>query len=362
MKKIGIALLACILSSALCGAGDWSGAGQIEKQISHPVFRNAEYDILDFGAVGDGISDSRKAITDAIDRCSFEGGGVVRVPSGKFFVKGPLTLKSNVNLRLDEGSELSFSSDEKDYLPCVLTRWEGTEVYNYSPMIYARGVINVAISGRGVINANGAANFVGWKARQKPDQKAIRRMGTEGVPVYRRVFGEGHYLRPAVVELVSCSTVALEDFTVRDNSFWCTHLVTCENVTVRNIVVDSENYNADGCDPESCRNVLIEGCRFHAGDDGIAIKSGRDQDGWRMGQPSENIIIRDCVFDTPANGICIGSEISGGVRNVFIENITVITAKNAIYFKSNLDRGGYITDVVVRNVTVNHCGGEPYQV
>lgn len=357
MKKFGIALLLCVLFPVLSGAGDWSAVKRIEKSVVAPVFRDVQYNILDFGAVGDGVTDSRAAILAAVEKCSFEGGGRVVVPSGKFFVKGPVVLKSNVNLHFEYGAELLFSSDENDYLPCVLTRWEGTEVYNYSPLIYARDVINVAVSGEGVINANGVAKFVGWKAVQKADQKALRKMGDDGVPIYERVFGKGHYLRPAVVEFVSCSSVMLSDFMVKDNTFWCTHLIACENVTVRNLTVDSENYNADGCDPESCRNVIIEGCRFHAGDDGIAIKSGRDRDGWRMGQPSENIIIRNCVFDTPANGICIGSEISGGVRNVFIEDITVVTAKNAIYFKSNLDRGGYITDIFVRNVRVEHCGG-----
>lgn len=356
MKKLTLFLV--ILSIGVTTkAGDWTLARQIEKQITEPVFRNVEYDITDYGAIGDGSTDAIPAITSAVDQCSMDGGGMVVVPAGKYYCRGSVVIKSNVNLHFEDGAELSFSTDERDYLPCVLTRWEGTEVFNYSPMIYAYNVMNVAITGNGIINGNGKANIEGWKASQKPDQRAIRKMGTDGVPVYERVFGDGHLLRPAMVELFACNTILIEDVKIVDGTFWSFHLIGCSNATVRDVTVDSENLNSDGVDPESSRNVIIEGCYFHTGDDGIAVKSGRDQDGWRLGQPTENLIIRNCTFNTKANGLCIGSEISGGVRNVYMENCRIINANQGIYFKSNLDRGGYIENVHVRNIEVDHVDG-----
>lgn len=354
MKKILFAA-AFALTAVSCAVddytGEWAEYKKIEASIAEPSFPDVDYSIADCGAVPSDSLDARPAILKAIRLCSDNGGGRVVIPAGKYFVKGPVTLLSNVNLHFEDGAELLFSSDEKDYLPVVLTRWEGTEVFNYSPLIYAYCVKNIAITGKGVINGNGKANFEQWKAIQKPDQKALRAMGRDLVPVCERVFGEGHYLRPAMMDLISCSQILLEDVKIVDGTFWSFHLSCCDNATVRRCSVDCLNFNSDGVDPESSRNVLIEDCYFHTGDDGIAIKSGRDQDGWRVGQPTENVIVRNCTFVSDrANGMCIGSEISGGVRNVFVENINIISAKQGLYFKSNLDRGGYIENIYVRNV------------
>lgn len=202
------------------------------------------------------------------------------------------------------------------------------------------------------MNGQGSKNFCNWKKRQKPDQQRLRVMGTNGVPVRERMFGKGCYLRPTFVEPVGCDNVLIEGITLIDSPFWVIHPVYSSNVIVRDVTVNSYNYNNDGCDPESCTNVLIENCRFHTGDDAIAIKSGRDQDGWKVGRPAENIIIRNCTMDSKANGICVGSEISGGIRNVFVENVIITSCNDAIYFKSNLDRGSYICDIFVRNIRV----------
>jgi hypothetical protein len=342
--------MACI---SIYAKDNWSDMRKIEKMIVAPTFREKTYPITEYGATGDGVSDALPAIKKAIDICSASGGGKVVVPKGKYFSKGPVVLKSNVNLHFEDGAEILFSPDEKDYLPAVLTRWEGTELYNYSPMIYAYNVKNIAITGKGVINGQGSKNMATWKPRQKKDQTLLRKMGTEVRPVYERVFGEGHVLRPAMIEPVSCSNVLIEGIKVVDGTFWTIHPIFCTNITVRGVEVESYNDNNDGCDPESCLNVLIENCVFKTGDDGIAIKSGRDNDAWRVGQPSENIIIRNCVFDSKINSVCIGSEISGGVRNVFIENIKINNCTEALYFKSNLDRGGSVENVHVRNVEAN---------
>ena len=323
---------------------------RIEKRIVAPAFPDAEFSVRDFGATGDGRSDDRPAILAAIDRCADAGGGHVVLPAGRYFSKGPVVLKSNVDLRLEEGAVLFFSSDANDYLPAVLTRWEGTELFNYSPLIYARGAKNIAVTGRGTIDGRGSENFAAWKPRQKEDQRRLRAQGSAGTPLWERLYGAGHYLRPALLEPVLCDGVLIEGVRLVDAPFWTIHPLSCSNVIVRDVTVDSTNLNNDGCDPESCRDVLIEGCFFHTGDDGIAIKSGRDADAWRAGQPTENVIIRRCTFDTQINGLCIGSEVSGGVRNVFVEDIRIIHASNGLYFKSNLDRGGFIEGIRIRRV------------
>lgn len=351
MKKISILLLFLLPAAAI--ARRWGDMKHIEKQIVAPVFPDAEYRVGEFGATGNGTDDDRPAIQAAIDRCSDRGGGRVVLAAGRYFSRGPIILKSNVDLHLAEGSVLIFSADERDYLPVVPTRWEGTELYNYSPLIYARNVQNIAITGRGTINGQGSKNFATWKPRQKADQQALRKQGREGTPLYERIYGEGHWLRPAMLELVSCSGILIEGVRFIDAPFWTIHPLFCNNVTVRSVTVDSTNLNNDGCDPESCRNVLIEDCHFHTGDDAIAIKSGRDNDAWRTGQPTENVIIRRCTFDTEINGLCIGSEISGGVRNVFAEDIRIVRASHGLYFKSNLDRGGYIEGIRIRRITVD---------
>lgn len=343
-----LAFLAFLLSILSAGAQD--RASMIEAQIRPVVFPDKEYRISEFGASSVWGEDCLPAIRAAIDLCNREGGGTVVIPSGRWFSKGPVVLKSHVNLHLEEGAELVFSSDTTDYLPPVLTRWEGSELYNYSPLIYAYEAVDVAVTGKGTINGQGSRTFAQWKPSQKADQQKIRRLGSNLVPVQDRIFGAGHRLRPAMLEFLNCSNVLVEGVRFIDSPFWVIHPIGCENVTVRGVTVDSFNLNNDGCDPESCTNVLIENCTFITGDDGIAIKSGRDNDAWRIGRPTENVLIRNSSFRSKANGVCIGSEISGGVRNVVIQNVSMNDVGNGIYFKSNLDRGGFIEDIYVSGV------------
>lgn len=352
MNKYSIIVFLLCFPSIIYAENNWKKAKSIEKRIHAPIFRQVDYQITDFGIIKNEGTNVQPIIQQAIDLCSKEGGGKVILPNGRFFCKGPIVLKSNVNLYLSEGCELFFSSDENDYLPVVLTRWEGTDVFNYSPLIYANHASNIAITGKGILNGQGSKNFCNWKKKQKPDQQRLRTMGTNGVPVWERVFGKGCFLRPAFIEPIGCSNILIEGITLIDSPFWVIHPVYSSNVIVRDVTVNSYNYNNDGCDPESCTDVLIENCRFHTGDDAIAIKSGRDQDGWKVGRPAENIIIRNCTMDSKANGICVGSEISGGIRNIFVENVIVTSCNDAIYFKSNLDRGSYICDIWVRNIRV----------
>ena len=346
---------ACTTSSSRKTAGEWAKVPGILKNIVPPVFADTVYDVTDYGAKSDTTFDSRPAILQAISHCNTNGGGTVLIPAGNYFIKGAITLKSNINLHIAEGARLEFSTEAADYLPMVLTKWEGTECFNYSPFIYAYQCTNVAVTGKGTID--GSVTFNGWHAIQGPAVDRLRQMGIDSVPVYQRVFGEGHYLRPCMIQFYGCKNVLVEDLKIYDSPFWIIHPVFCDNVTVRNVYIDSNNYNNDGCDPESCKNVLIENCTFDTGDDCIAIKSGRNQDGRKWNIPSENIIVRGCFMKNGHGGVVIGSEISGGYRNLFVENCRMDSPDldRVIRIKTSTCRGGLIENVFVRNVTVGQC-------
>lgn len=305
----------------------------------------------------------------AIDSCNILGGGRVEVAPGTYSLNGPLALKSNVNLYLSEGAYLRFSGRSDDFLPVVLTKFEGTDMFGHSPMIRAFRQTNIAITGSGTIDAQAGVEMGEWGkvekiledgasvSKETPDVQRLRSMGEKQVPLHERVFGKGTYLRPTCIEPYACSEVLIEGVTVKDSPFWTIHPVYCNNVTVRGVTIDSHFPNNDGCDPENSSNVLIEDCIFRCGDDAVAIKAGRDADGRATGRPSENIVIRNCDFSSECNGLCIGSEMSAGVQNVVMDNVRIGTVKNALYFKSNRDRGGYIRNVRVSNITVKHTQG-----
>lgn len=311
-----------------------------------------------------------------INQQTAKGGGTVVVRRGVHFMNGPLEMKSGVRLHLSDGATLLFSDDPDDYLPPVLSRWEGTELYNRSSMIHAHGQENFSITGEGsaVINANGGKMAV-WgmpggnqdfvenihgthgETPEKTDVDSLRAMGDRLEPVANRIFGTYARLRPCAMEFNDCHTMLIDGITLKDSPFWCIHPLYSTDVTISNVRIDSHFPNNDGCDPESCNRVLIENCVFHTGDDAVAIKSGRDADGRRVGRASENIVIRNCKFYSKCNGLCIGSEMSGGVRNVFMKNIEIGDVKNALLFKSNLDRGGFIENVYIDSVDIKSTAG-----
>ena len=329
----------------------WDIADKIVAELNPVTFPDKTYNIADFGAVADGRMPCKGAFDKAITQCSDQGGGRIIVPAGTYYMNGPLVFKSNVNIHLEDGAILNFSSNQEDYLPAVITRWEGTELFNYSPLIYAYHVQNIALTGKGTINGNGSKKFSAWADNQNIDKEILRRMGRENLPIYRRIFGEGFRLRPGFIEPYGCVNVRIEGITIKDSPFWVIHPIFCNNVIVRDVTVDSHNRNNDGCDPESCSNVLIEGCTFSTGDDAIAIKSGRDNDAWRIGQPTENVVIRNCTFWSKINGVCIGSEISGGIRNIYMHDCTAPNSVMRLFFvKTNHRRGGFIENVYMKNV------------
>ncbi len=345
-------------------------AGEIVRSIRRTEFPKRTFSILDFGAVaGDPGKLNHEAINLAILACSQAGGGTVVVPAGEFHT-GPLTLKSNVELHLEQGAVLKFTTDPSCYFPAVLTRWEGIDCYNAHPLIYAHGESNVALTGKGVIDGQGSPEHWwymkgsardGWKEGM-PSQllggrDRLLAYAEASVPVDRRIMTEQDALRPQLVNFYRCNRVLIEGVTLKDSPFWAIHPVFCEDLIVRGVTIDGEGPNGDGCNPESCKNVLIEGCRFNTGDDCIAIKSGRNADGRRWGVPSENIVVRDCRMAKGHGGIVIGSEISGGYRNLYVENCEMDSPQldRVVRIKTSTGRGGVIENVYVRNIRVGQC-------
>lgn len=345
----------------------WAESKTILSNIQDPKFPDKVYNVVDFGAKGDGVTKNTVAINATIEKCSNEGGGHVLISNGSFLT-GAIHLKSNVDLHIEAGAVLKFSPDPKDYLPLVRTRWEGDDCYNYCPLIFADGQTNFALTGKGVLDGQGSVkNWWPWKGIVKmgyikgtPSQldplcrPLLKKYNDTQVPVEKRQMGEGFYLRPQFINFIHCKNFKIEDVTITNSPFWVIHPLLSENVIVRNVTVNSEGPNNDGCDPESCKNVLIENCTFNTGDDCIALKSGRDFDGRRENAPIENVIIRNCHMRKGHGGVSMGSEISGGCKNIFVENCEMSSPQldRAILIKTNNSRGGITDGVYVRNVTV----------
>ncbi len=333
----------------------WTTASGILARIKPPQFPARDVDLLRHGAKGDGETDCTAAFRSAIDACRKEGGGRVVVPAGRFLA-GAIRLRSNVNLHVSEGATIAFRPDAAAYLPLVLTRFEGVELMNYSPFIYALDERNVAITGRGTLDGQAnAQQWWAWRTGQAPSRTKLIQMAADGVPPEQRVFGDGpSRLRPNFVQPYRCENVLIEDVTVINSPMWELHPVLCRNVIVRGVKINSHGPNNDGCDPESCRDVLIEKCTFDTGDDCIALKSGRNDDGRRLHTPIENVIIRDCDMRDGHGGVVIGSEISGGARNIFAEKCRMDSPRldRVLRFKNNAARGGLVERVAMRDVTV----------
>jgi len=343
----------------------WAQVPEILKRIKPPVFPRRDFAITRYGAAGDGQKDCTAAFAKAIAACNKAGGGRVVVPSGNFLT-GPIHLKSNVNLYVSSGGTIKFSQDPGKYLPLVFSRWEGVELMNYSPFIYAFEQQNIAITGPGVLDGqsnnqawwpwNGRPQY-GWKdgdPNQRKSRAALLDMAERGVPVSQRLFGEGHYLRPQFIQPYRCQNVLIEGVTIKNSPMWEIHPVLSTNVTVQGVRISSHGPNNDGCDPESCNDVLIKDCYFDTGDDCIAIKSGRNADGRRLNAPSQNFVIQGCQMKDGHGGITIGSEISGGVRNIFAENCRLDSANldHALRVKNNAMRGGLLENFYFRNIDV----------
>jgi len=357
--------------SAGAQAEAWSAVPKILQRIKAPSFPKRDFDITKYGAAGDGVKDSTEAIARAIAECNRAGGGRVIVPRG-LYSTAAIHLQSNVALHVSAGATLQFVRDSARYLPLVQTRWEGTECMNYSAFIYANGQENIAVTGEGTLDGNADADHWWLWARRggtnvqaiSDARKRLLDMGVRDVPVEQRLFGEGSFLRPNFIQPYRSRNVLIEGVTIHNSPMWEINPVFCTNVTVRNVKVMSQGPNNDGCNPDSCRDVLIENCSFETGDDCIAIKSGRNRDGRRVAVPSENVIIRNCEMKDGHGSITIGSEMSGGVRNVYAENCKLSSPNlnQALRFKTNAMRGGTIENVYFRNMDIGEIGDAVLQI
>lgn len=350
----------------------WARAADIARSVKLPVFPARDFEVTQFGARGDGTTLNTDAIAKAITACNAAGGGRVVVPAGRFLT-GAVHLKSNVNLHLKAGATLLFSTDPADY-PIVFTRWEGMECMNYSPLVYARRRRNIAVTGEGTLDGQAsAAHWWAWKGpwggnidhgwrEGMPDQRPARarlfEMAEAGLPVEKRVFGDGSYLRPAFIQPYDCENVLIEGVRLRGAPFWQIHPVLCRNLTVRGVDIMGHGPNNDGCDPESVDSALIEQCVFDTGDDCIAVNSGRNADGRRLATPSQNILIRDCRMKEGHGGVVVGSQISGGARWIFAERCVMDSPDlwYAIRFKNNALRGGLLENFYYRDIDVGQVG------
>lgn len=366
LAVIGIIASSCTPGRKAAEVVTWDNLDVILSQIVPPVFPDTVFNITDFGAVGDSVTKSTQAINSAIVAAHEAGGGKVLVPEG-IFLTGAIHLKSNVNLHVSEGAVLLFSRDPEDYLPLVFTRWEGVELMNYSPFIYAYEQENIAITGRGLLNGNASSEYWwpwkgGWSRRtweitpknQSESRAMMFRMAEEGVLVADRVFGPGHFLRPNFIQFYKCKNILIDGVTIINSPMWIIHPVLSENITIQNVTVRSHGPNNDGTNPESSRNILIQDSYFDTGDDCIAIKSGRNADGRRINVPSENIIVRRTTMRDGHGAVVMGSEMTGGVRNVFVEDCIMDSPRlqRIIRVKTNSIRGGTIENINVRNLNV----------
>lgn len=341
-----------------------SEMAKIRKKIVPPTFPKKDFLITDYGAVGDGKTKNTAAFKKAIEACHQNGGGRVVVPVGTFLT-GAIYLKSNVNLHLADSTTILFSRDSSDY-PIVFTRWEGMECMNYASFIYAYGEENIAITGNGTLDGNanndywwwwcGAKKF-GWQegmGKQTPARDALHEMMHEEVDPKKRIFGDGHYLRPNFIQPYNCKNILIADVKMVNSPMWNINPVLCENVTVDQVKIITHGPNNDGCDPEASKNVLISNCYFDTGDDCIAIKSGRDEDGRNIGRPAENHIIENCIMKDGHGGVVIGSEIAGGARNIFAINCTMDSPNldRVLRIKTSSSRGGVIENIFMKDVKV----------
>ncbi len=368
MKKTLVTLIILLIVSANNFAKDstttetgWKNVRRILEKIKAPRFANKDFDITKYGAIADGKTLCTKAFVRAIEACSKAGGGRVVVPKGEFLT-GAIHLKSNINLHVSEGAVLKFSTNPTDYLPVVLCGWEGSYCMNYSPLIYAYGQKNIAVTGKGIIDGQASdENWWKWKtlSGDKESRPRLLKLNDEKVPFKKRIFGAGYYLRPTMIEFYSCKNILIEGVTLKDSPFWFLHPILSTNITIEGVKTNSIGPNTDGCDPESCSFVLIKNCVLSDGDDCIAIKSGRNNDGREINVPSSNILIKDCTMKDGHGGVSIGSEVSGGCSNVYVEDCEMNSPAldRMLRIKSNAKRGGVVKNIFVRNIKVGQVAG-----
>ncbi|PZP41247.1 MAG: glycoside hydrolase, partial [Pseudopedobacter saltans] len=358
------------------------GFGHLVAQpvIKQPIFKKDTINIVQNGAVADGLILNTKSIQKSIDECSQKGGGIVKIPTG-LWLTGPIQLKSNVNLYLAANSVLLFTKDFTQY-PLVQGNWEGLPAWRNQSPISGTDLQNIAITGSGIIDGNGDAwrmikkdklTEAEWKEKVKsggvvsadgktwyPSEKSLKGSQTKNPGMVEPGKTAKDYedikdfLRPNLLVLTNCNNVLLEDFTIENSPAWTTHTLLTNNLIVRNLTVKNpwNAQNSDGIDVESCKNVLIENSRFDVGDDGICIKSGRDEEGRKRGVPTENVIVRNNIVYHAHGGFVIGSEMSGGAKNIWVSDCSFIGTDIGLRFKTTRGRGGIVENIHIKNITM----------
>ncbi len=320
------------------------------------VFPDKDFHITSYGAKQGDVKATTRAFERAMVACSKNGGGRVVVPAGEW-VTGPIHFKSNCNLHLSNGAKIVFEDELQLYYPAVRTSWEGTECMNISPLIYAYECENIAITGSGTLAPK--MNFWRtWFEKTDSHLEATRRlyaMCSTGVPVEdRHMEVPGIQMRPHLIHLNRCTNVQLGGFHIYESPFWTIHTFMCKDVWVHHLDVYAHGHNNDGIDLEMTQHAVVEDCSFDQGDDGVVIKAGRNHDGWRLGMPSQDIVIRNCEIVNGHSVLGIGSEMSGGVRRVYMHDCKSSSeVYRLFYIKTNHRRGGFIEDVTVQNVAAS---------
>lgn len=321
-----------------------------------PDFSNAPvFNIIDFGAIKGDKAKISNAIHKAIEKANSTGGGTVLIPEGQWLT-GKIHFKSYVNLHLEKGAVLLFSEDPKDYLPAVHSTWEGMECYNYSPLIYAYNCSNVAITGEGEIKAK-METWKKWAGRPSGHMNNLKQLYMKASyykPVEERyMINDSANFRPQFVQFNRCTNVLMDGIKITNSPFWTVHTYMSKDIVLRNLNIYAHGHNNDGIDPEMSQNMLIENCYLDQGDDAIAIKSGRNQDAWRLNMPTKNLVIRNVTVKNGHQLVAVGSELSGGVENVFVHDCEVLEGAklyHLLFIKTNERRGGYVKNIHFRDV------------
>ncbi len=380
LSKIGFLFASSVLIATAVSAQKGSFSWTHLPTAELPSFKKDTFNIVKYGAVADGITLNTNSINKTIDVCSAKGGGVVLIPQG-LWMTGPIELKSNVNLHIVHSALLQFTDDKSQY-KIVLGEFEGhASPRNQSP-ITGTNLTNVAITGDGIIDGHGEVwrdiakeRLIGadWKKlvasggvvsedgkEWYPSQSYLIGLKTKNVlklepgKTLKDYEGVKDFLRPNMIVLNNCKKVLLQNTTFQNSPAWCLHTILCQELTVKGVHVRNEwnAHNGDAIDVESCKDVLIEGSTFDAGDDGICIKSGRDEDGRKRGVPTENVVVRDCIVYKSHGGFVIGSEMSGGARNIFVSNCTFIGSDIGLRFKTTRGRGGLVENIFIKNISM----------
>ncbi|CAM4024689.1 Pectate lyase superfamily protein [Pedobacter westerhofensis] len=319
------------------------------------------YNVLKYGAKRDSSKLATAAIAKAIDAAARLGGGTIYFPAGKYLT-GPIHLKSNITILLDAGAELHFSDNFDDYLPMVRSRWEGTDVMNFSPLFYGEYLENITITGRGTINGHGKKwwDYAEKEVKKSPGSKwqdEFKRLNKDVIAPDLPGWIELGFLRPPFIQFMNCKNLLIEGITICNSPFWTVNPEFCENVTVKGVTINNPiSPNTDGINPESCKYVHISDCHISVGDDCITIKSGKDRAGRKMAIPAENYTITNCTMLSGHGGVVIGSEMSGGVKKIAISNCIFDGTDRGIRIKTARGRGGVVEDIRVDNIIMKNIG------